>query len=320
MTAPANTPVITIVLITWNGWALLERCLRSLVETNQNGPEVEVLVVDNGSDDGTAAGIAAFPWVRYMPQQTNLGFVRANNLGVAAGRAELVLILNNDTVVEPQAITALVAAAREHPEFDIFVPEMRCLAAPAIVDNRGIFLDRTGHFRQLDAGAPVSRARPRSEVFGASGGACLVRRDVVRRIGLFDEALEFYLEDCDFAARARATGFRALFVPESRVLHEGSATASREPDRKFFLIQRNMWALWRRWSARAPWRLAWWLGIAYEAFQAMQAARTGRVGLFVRAKRAAGTLGGANGNGRAIVDWVGVRSRPLVDPTSCSSA
>jgi GT2 family glycosyltransferase len=301
---------VSIIFVTWNGWPLLRAVLRSLIDTNQASDATEILVIDNGSTDGTAEGLAReFPAARYLPQVTNLGFARANNIGAEEASADLLFLLNNDTTVAPGAINELLNAARAHPEFDIFVPEMRIMRAPDIVDNRGIYLDGTAHFRQLDSGTPVADRRPRSEIFGASGGACLIRRRVVQQIGLFDETLESYLEDADFAARARANGFRALFVPESVILHVGSATAQRIADRKFFLIQRNMRTLWRRWIAPAPWNPTWWTGMAYEAFQAAKATRAGRLKLYVRAKRSAFRDSGVKSARAAVREWIGVKAR-----------
>jgi len=310
--ADEQVPAVSIIFVTWNGWPLLESALASLVETDQMRSDIDLNFVDNASTDETAAMLARdFPGIRHLIQSTNLGFARANNIGAERARAELLLLLNNDTTVAPRAIDELLAAARAHPDFDIFVPEMRVMRAPEVVDNRGIYLDASGHFRQLDSGGAVADRRGRSEVFGASGGACLIRRSVVRRIGLFDETLESYLEDADFAARARAHGVRALYVPESVILHMGSATGERIADRKFFLIQRNMRTLWQRWiAARAP-SATWWLGRAYRAFQGVKAMRAGRWRLWRDAKRAGGASPASPEQRARVRAWIGVKSRSL---------
>lgn len=316
--------MLSIVLVTWNGWSLLERCLVSLSTAVRGLEGVEIIVVDNGSTDGTADALAAeYPRVRLVAVDGNLGFARANNLGAAEARGSLLLLLNNDTVVAPDAIGALLAAAGEHPEFDLFAPEMRQLARPDRVDNRGIYLDRGGHFRQLDSGAPVLPPRARCEIFGPSGGACLVRRGVVDDVGLFTGGLESYLEDADFAARARAARYRTLYVPESCVLHEGSATGERIADRKFYLIQRNMLAVWRHWFGTVPGRPSWWVGALYEVGQVARAAMHGRGAVALRAKRDAEAVAGlrAGGGARAgrsacdaLHGWLGLRARPVAPP------
>lgn len=315
----AGGPVrLSVVLVTWNGWSLLRPCLASLAAALRPVGAAEVLVVDNGSTDGTAERLAAeFPWVRRIAAGENLGFARANNLAAAEARGELVFLLNNDTLVDADCVAAIVRAADAHPEFALFAPEMRRLAAPELVDNRGIYLDRGGHFRQLDAGCPVARPRSLSEVFGPSGGACLVRREVIAHVGLFAEALVSYLEDADFAARARAAGYRTLFVPASHLLHAGSATGARIADRKLYLIQRNMLVLWRHWVARRPSVRALALGFLYEAGQVVRAGARGQGAIAWRAKRDAAQVrvarpefAGRAGR-RAVRDWLGVRARAV---------
>src|SRR5690606_4737268 len=133
---------------------------------------LEIVVVDNASSDGTGEELAsAYPHVRYLRLPDNRGFAAGNNVGLSLATGSLVFLLNNDTVVEPGAMAALLAAASEHPEFDVFAPQMLRMHEPSVVDNRGIYLDRSGHLRQLDSGADELPRRPPSEIFGASGGA-----------------------------------------------------------------------------------------------------------------------------------------------------
>jgi GT2 family glycosyltransferase len=312
-----------VLLVSWNGWGLLRPCLTSLADAlRAASADAEVLVVDNGSVDGTAEGLAAeFPWVRRIDAGRNLGFAPANNLGAAEARGELLFLLNNDTIVDRESVAELLRAADAHPEFALFAPEMRRLEQPDVVDNRGIYLDLSGHFRQLDAGEPAARARGPAEVFGPSGGACLVRREVVGAVGLFADDLESYLEDADFAARARSAGYRTRFVPAARIGHAGSATGGRIADRKFYLIQRNMLALWRHWVGVAPGRSSFWLGLMYEAGQVVRAATRGRGRLVWRAKRDAARVRmlrpelASRTAAPVLHEWLGVRAREV-----CSAA
>lgn len=310
-------PTVTVLLVTWNGWSLLERCLDSLEVERAAGLALEIVVVDNASSDGTASALAgSFPDARYLRLDDNCGFAVGNNAGLALATGELVFLLNNDTVVERGALVALVDAARRHPEFSVLAPQMLRMSDPSVVDNRGIYLDRSGHLRQLDAGARAEPPRPASEIFGASGGAVLIRREVIERCGLFDESLGSYLEDGDFACRVRAAGFRTLHVPGSRILHEGSATGDRLPERKLHLIQRNMLIVHRRWLPFRPWRLHGWLGLAYECAQCIRSATRRQGAVTWRAKREALAVAPrerrtAEEYGR-LRDWLGVRGRALL--------
>jgi GT2 family glycosyltransferase len=308
---------MAVVVVTWNGWELTRRALRS-VDAAAPAGGVEVIVVDNGSSDGTAAGVAAeFPGARLVRLDRNYGFAAANNRALPHVTAPLVLLLNNDAVLSPGALAALLDAAATAPAFDVFATQMLRLRDPARVDNRGLYLDASGHCRQLDAGRPAEPARPRAEVFGASGGACLVRSALVRELGLFDETLGSYWEDCDFAYRVRAAGRRCLYVPEAVVLHEGSATGDRMGDAKLFHIQRNMAVVCRRWIPFRPGRATPWLSLAAEGFQLARAAARGQGGVVLRAKLAArrhpGRAVHARGPGvwRRLRPWIGVQSRPV---------
>lgn len=310
----SSGPAVAVVVVTWNGWALTRRALRS-VYADPPREGVQVVVVDNGSTDDTAAAIGAeFPAATYLRLDRNYGFAIANNRALPHVVAPLVLLLNNDAELAPGALAALVDAAAAEPAFDVFATQMLRLRDPARVDNRGLYLDLSGHCRQLDAGRPAVPGRPRSEIFGASGGACLVRTRVLTALGLFDETLGSYWEDCDFAYRARAAGRRCLYVPEAVVLHEGSATGDRLPDAKLFQIQRNMAVVCARWIGFRPLRATSWLSVAAELFQVGRAATRGRGRVALRAKWAARRH---PAGGHAPPDawarlrpWVGVDGRP----------
>ena len=308
-------PDISVVVVTWNGWPMLERCLDSIEGQQPGSHAIETIVVDNGSTDETEQELASrYPQVVYTRFEENHGFAVANNHGVGLARAQLILLLNNDTVLEPRAVAALFDAAVETQEIDVFAPQMLQMGQPDLVDNRGLYIDSAGHCRQLDSGVPASTARSQSEVFGASGGACLIRRSMIDQIGLFDESLENYKEDCDLAFRARATGHRCLYVPAARILHVGSATARRIPNRKLYLIQRNMLIIRRRWLPFRPWRSVSWLGLAYETYQVLKSISLGRLLLVVHSKwdaihlRSPAEKWATPETRRCVLQWVGKKS------------
>lgn len=318
--SPAHAPPadLSVIMVTWNGWDLTRRALASLYATAPAGLRLEVVVVDNDSTDATRPALAAeFPQVRLVRLDRNYGFATANNRAIPHATAPLLFLLNNDTVVEPGALAALVDAARAHPAFDVFASQMVQLADPGRVDNRGIYLDATAHCRQLDTDAPVEPGRPACEIFGASAGACVLRRRVVDELQLFDESLESYWEDCDFAYRVRAAGHRCLYVPGARIRHVGSATGNRIADRKLYLIQRNMPLVTARWLRFPPLRAYSWLFAARELYYVARAPLAGRGGLVLRAKRDAWRRTAREGRrstgDAALRRWIGRKARPL-DP------
>jgi N-acetylglucosaminyl-diphospho-decaprenol L-rhamnosyltransferase len=312
-------PHLSVLLVTSHqGWPLTARAIEALLPQDAPGCRIEIVLVDNASTDASAKIVAAaYPAVRYLRLDRNYGFAIGNNRGLALCRAPLIFILNNDTEAEPGALKALVDAAADHPGFDVFAAQMVRLARPAEVDNRGIYLDATGHLRQLDSGAPVEGGPGPVEVFGPSGGAAGVRRSLIERIGLYDETLGTYIEDGDFACRARAEGARCLYVPDARIRHVGSATMGRMPDHKLHLIQRNLRVIRRRWLAAGPWTRTFWLSHAYEWLQIAKAARAGQLATIRRAIRDAGGFRSEADRWatpearRRVAAWIGVRARPL---------
>ncbi|MFN2566826.1 MAG: glycosyltransferase family 2 protein [Gemmatimonadaceae bacterium] len=310
-------PDVSAIVVTWDGWSLTRRAIQSLyAEEDAQSLRLEVIVVDNNSTDETPEALPAlFPRARYLRLDGNYGFAIANNRALPLATAPLIVLFNNDAVAQRGALRALVDAARAAPDFAIFAPQMIQLRRPSLVDNRGLYLDASTHIRQIDTGTPVSVRRDLCEVFGASAGACLLRREVMDHIGLFDESLGTYWEDCDFALRARAAGYRCLYVPDAHVLHEGSATTERMGDWKLYHIHRNMPVVCRRWLPFRARRLSSWLWVARELYYVVRGVATGRGRTVLRAKRDAwrhptGPWRVTPEQRARLEAWLGVKARP----------
>ncbi len=232
--------MLTIVIVSFNARADLERCLQSLGEAPPRLPH-QVVVVDNASRDGSAdAARRARPDAVVLALDENVGFGRANNLAIRQTRGELVLLLNSDTIVPAGAIDALVEALRATPE--------AAIAGPRLVDAEGRpelsfggMVDPFTERRQqqlarllaaegLDAvleraGLPADHAFPD----WVSGACLLVRRDAAEAAGLIDERYFMYLEDVDFCAAVRASGRRVLYVSRVVVTHLGGRSRRTAP-------------------------------------------------------------------------------------------
>jgi len=239
-------PRLSIVIVTYNSRDHIDRCIGSLVG---HAPAVDhdIVVVDNASTDGTPAAIRARWRVRVVDAGANLGFARANNLGIRQTSSSLILLLNPDTIVRAGSIDALVSALDARPD--------AAVAGPRLVDGDGRpelsfgammsplselrqkALVR-GHDRGISAvSAYVERLtrRPR-EVDWVSGACLLVRRDDAEAVGLMDERYFMYAEDVDFCAAVRARGRRVLFAPSAEVVHlrgQSRATASAATEREY---------------------------------------------------------------------------------------
>jgi GT2 family glycosyltransferase len=234
------TPLASVLVVTWNGRGLLERCLPALAA--QTLRDNEVVIVDNGSTDGSLELVSRLcPDAAVVRSPTNRDFAAGNNLGLARCRGRYVALLNNDCLPEPTWLERAVEAAEASGAGMVATWQLRA-DAPATVDSAGIALDRAAIAWDRGGGRPVP-ARPGAvdwpSPFGPSGGAGLYRRDLLSDVGAFDPALVAYYEDVDLAWRARLRGWRCAEAASARCLHLGSATAGRNSPRKRFLLGRN---------------------------------------------------------------------------------
>jgi GT2 family glycosyltransferase len=224
---------IVAVVPSWNSVGLLPDCLRSLRDQEI---ELEVVVVDNGSDDGTAAYLER-ERVQHVALPENVGFARAMNLGAVRVEAKFVLGLNADTVVEPGTLRKLADALEADPSLGGVQPRILQLEegqargdpSSARLYSAGQALTRDGRAFELGAGEAQAPAwlEPR-EIFGVCGAACLLRRELFDRLGGYDESYFAFYEDVDLNVRARIAGWRFGYVPDAVVWHLGNASWSAE--------------------------------------------------------------------------------------------
>ncbi len=214
----------TVAIIpNWNGAGRLGRCLASLLA--QRGAAAEVVVVDNASSDGSAEA-AEQQGARVLRLAQNRGFAAAVNRGVAESDSEFVAVINNDVELDPQWLERLAAALGRHPECGMVTGRTLMRGTDWLLDGAGDALAlgfaaaRLGH--GLPDGPAYGGERP---VLAVSGAACLIRREVFRRIGGFEEAFFAYLEDVEFCLRAQLAGYQARYIPEAVAWHEVSASS-----------------------------------------------------------------------------------------------
>jgi len=236
-----TTPVIAIVV----NWKLAHDTIRSVRSLARQHPTPQIMVVDNGSGDGSATRIAAAcHQVKIIALPRNVGFGAACNvamrrvLDVPGWRQ--VLLLNNDAVVAPGALAELLRAAEAHPEAGILAPKILDSNRPPRIWYAGA-RRRPRWLSAIDTrrGHPNARQTDRAgEVDYVFGAAMLLRRELIDRIGLFDERFFLYLEDMDYCLRAQAAGFALRYVPQARVWHRGSASTShRDAMRRYYQAQ-----------------------------------------------------------------------------------
>lgn len=219
---------VAVVIPSWNSLGLLPRCLDSL---RAQGEEIELLVVDNGSRDGSLEYLRR-EGVDHVALPANVGFAAAVNLGVARTRAAAVLVLNADTVLEPGSVGTLLAALDREPGLGGVQPRILQLeqgeppeVATALLYSAGQALGADGRAVEVAAGESQSPAwlEPRP-LFGVCGAACLLRRVAFEELGGYDERYVSFYEDVDLNVRAQVAGWDFAYVPEAVVWHVGNAS------------------------------------------------------------------------------------------------
>jgi len=227
------SPRLSVVIVNWNSRDDLRGCLASLAA--QTLRELETIVVDNGSTDGSADMAAAeFAAARVVRLTDNLGFAEGCNRGIAIARAPWIAMLNNDTVADPAWAAALVEAAAAAPaRCGMLQSLMLFRDRPGVVNSTGLELTRggAGRDRWEETPRPPAADRAPQEIFCPTAGAAAYRRDMLDHIrlgdGWFDRRHFMYFEDLDLGWRARLAGWTALYVPASIVFHAWHGSVDR---------------------------------------------------------------------------------------------
>jgi N-acetylglucosaminyl-diphospho-decaprenol L-rhamnosyltransferase len=245
---------LSIVIICWNDLKVLPNCLKSIFEETR-ALDFEVIVADNGSTDGSVDFIRKnYPQVAVVENGANIGFARGNNAGIALARGEYVLILNPDTIILDRALEKLVAFADTHPEAGAFGPRV-------LNPNRSLQISArplptiSGYLIKALYARALRRLSPRFEsdlyldwsgrterpIGYAIGCALLVRGELLKRLGGFDERFFYHFEETDLCYRVWQAGSSVYFCPSAEIVHLGGASVARAPIRFTLETYRNLY-------------------------------------------------------------------------------
>lgn len=242
---------VTAIIPTWNRRSLLEQTLESL--RRQSHPLAEIVVVDNASNDGSAAA-AEQAGARVVRLDRNAGFAKAVNRGVAESHTEWLAILNNDVVLEPEWLERLLRAAEQENAWFSAGKLVRA-DNPLILDGTFDLIARSGCAWRCGSGRPVSGMFDiPMEIGFVPLTAALLRKDLFDRVGPLDEGFESYLEDVDFGLRCAAEGYRGIYVPNAAGAHKGSATLGAWNRDTVRLLARNqIWLIAKHFRGSGWW-------------------------------------------------------------------
>ena len=233
-------PEMSVIVLNWNGKHFLETCLTAL--RRQTFRDFETILVDNGSTDGSVEYVQAnFPEVKLVELKDNRGFTGGNIAGYERARAELIVLLNNDTEADEHWLEELHKAGREYPKAGFFASKMLQFEDRKRIDICGFDLSMVGPGMDLGRGELDGPEwnQPR-KVFGACAGAAAYRRSMIDEIGFFDPDLFMTFDDMDLSFRAQLRGYECMFIPGAIVYHYASPTITKYPATKAYYAQRNI--------------------------------------------------------------------------------
>ncbi|MGI6007352.1 MAG: glycosyltransferase family 2 protein [Ruminococcus sp.] len=215
---------VSVVIPNYNGIAYIRPCLDSLLQ--QKFRNFEILVVDNGSEDGSREAVQReYPGVRLIGLPDNTGFCHAVNVGIEASEASYIILLNNDTLVHPDFVLNMLEGIRKHPKAFSCAAKMVQMTDHEKIDDAGDYYCALGWAFARGKGKPEKRYRRSCRIFTSCAGAAIYKKELLEKTGLFDEEHFAYLEDMDLGYRARIMGYENWFLPDAVVYHAGSGTS-----------------------------------------------------------------------------------------------
>lgn len=226
-------PLVSIIVVNYNGRAVLPDCLASIKKIDY--PNWELILVDNGSTDDSLKQINKI-WPKKLKKNLliiknteNLGFAPANNVGYQKSNGEYILLLNNDTKVTPDFLTKMVNRMKREKEIGAMQPKIHLMDRPAFLDNSGSFLNTIGFSNHWGFGQKDSKEFDKErEVFAAKGACLLTRREVIEKTGLFDDDFRSYFEESDFCWRVWMAGWKVIYYPKASIFHKLGFTSSKQ--------------------------------------------------------------------------------------------
>lgn len=226
-----QAPLASIIIVNWNGGEVFKTCLESLSRIDY--PRWELIVVDNGStDDSQNLALKIFSekqTYKLIRNKRNLGFAPANNQGYRKAKGKYILLLNNDTKVEPDFLVKMVGRMERNKSIGVMQPKIFLMDKMSHLDNAGSFLTYVGFFEHWGfLEKDSAEFNKEKEIFSAKGACMLIRKSVADKVGLFDRDFVSYFEESDFCWRVWLAGYKVIFYPGAAIYHKVGFTTRRQ--------------------------------------------------------------------------------------------
>ena len=240
-------PRVLITIVNWNGRDDLVELLASIKNLNYPKDNYKIMVIDNGSRDGSQTAISqSFPDVYLLENKRNIGYVKAVNQGIANGlnmAVDYIWIFNNDVTVEENFLRKLVEAGQQDENIGVITPVIYSYKNPEVIENIGYQINFwIGRLKKLKFGCDVFQNYndEYAEVDSQLGCSTLIKSTVFKMVGNFQAIYNLYFEETDFNVRARKKGFRVVVVKDAKVWHKTASTMNKFILRRAYLLGRNL--------------------------------------------------------------------------------
>lgn len=229
-----NKPLVSIIIVNWNGEELLKDCFISLFESTYRN--FEVIFVDNGSVDNSIETIQSglsltkrqLSKIHIVRNKKNLGFAEGNNVGYKYANGDLIFFLNNDTYIDKHCIAKLVSRLLTDPKLVAVQPKILMYPQKNTIDSVGSyflstgFLYHPGHHKRDNA-----KYEEESEVYTMKGAGMLFKKSILKKVGVFEKNYFSYFEETDLCHRVWLAGFTIRYIPTAKLFHKGGQTAKK---------------------------------------------------------------------------------------------
>ena len=238
MTSYDQNPLVSIIILNYNAGKLLEECINSIYKTNYKN--YEIILVDNDSKDNSHIICKKFfPTVNLIENKENLGYCEGNNVGIRNSNGDFIIILNPDTIVDPEWINELLLGYQKFGE-GIYQPKFLTINDESIIQSTGNMIQLFGFGYSRNKGDKDKKQSNDIEMINYASGTCLfTSKQILDQLDLFDSFLFAYHDDLDLCWRASMQGIQSFYVPTSIVFHPLEGFSFKWSNFKFFLLERN---------------------------------------------------------------------------------